>query len=328
MKHVSMVIPEGDVVLGSVVGPVMILNWANEVLAAQGLPGAYTVDVVGTGAEKPTDRGIFAIRPNRRFNELERTDLVLIPAFSGNPMLSIAKNTEAIAWIQRMKGQGAEVASMCTGAFLLAATGLIDGQSCTTHWAVAGLFRQAFKNVDLREERIVTDANGFYSSGGAFSYLSLVMHLLQKFNGPEMAVLAAKTYEVEMGRHSQNMFMVFQGMKDHGDEQVLKAQSLMEMRYAEPLNMETIASELALSARNFNRRFKEATALTPLDYLQRVRIEAAKRQLESGANVNEAMYASGYSDDKAFRSVFKRRTSMSPVHYRARYARAPLSVAA
>lgn len=328
MKHVSMVIPEGDVVLGSVVGPVMILNWANEVLAAQGMPGAYTVDVVGTGAEKPTDRGVFAIRPNRRFSELDRTDLVLIPAFSGNPMLGVAKNKEAIAWIQRMQAQGAEVASMCTGAFLLAATGLIDGQSCTTHWAVAGLFRQSFKNIDLREERIVTDANGFYSSGGAFSYLSLVMHLLQKFNGPEMAVLAAKTYEVEMGRHSQNMFMVFQGMKEHGDGPILKAQARMEAGYAEALNMEELAAELALSPRNFNRRFKEATALTPLDYLQRVRVEAAKRHLEGGAPVNEAMYASGYSDDKAFRTVFKRLTSMSPVAYRARYARGPMSVAA
>jgi transcriptional regulator GlxA family with amidase domain len=328
MKHVSMVVPKGHVVLGSIAGPVMIFNWANEVLEGQGMAPAYHIDVVGAEDEKQTDHGVFAVRPNKRFAQLDRTDLVLIPAFAGNPLDSVAKNPEAIAWIRSMHAQGAEVASMCTGAFLLAATGLLDGQRCTTHWAAADLFRRSFTSVDLRVERIVTDENGFYSSGGAFSYLSLVMHLLEKFNGPDMAVLAAKTYEVEMGRKSQAIFSVFQGMKDHGDASVLKAQELMEERYAEPLSMEAIAAELALSARNFNRRFKEATALTPLDYLQRVRIEVAKRRLENGANVSEAMYASGYSDDKSFRSIFKRSTSMSPVSYRARYARTPLSVAA
>jgi transcriptional regulator GlxA family with amidase domain len=328
MKQVSLVIPEGHVVMGSVVGPVMIFNWVNEVLAEQGLPPAYALDVVGAESEKLTDHGVFAVRPNKLFAQVKRTDLVLIPAFAGNPMMSVMKNAEAIAWIQAMREGGAEVASMCTGAFLLAATGLLDGQRCTTHWAAADLFRRTFTDVDLRVERIVTDENGLYSSGGAFSYLSLIMHLLGKFNGPDMALLAAKTYEVEMGRRSQEMFSMFQGMKDHGDTSVMKAQELMERRYAEPLAMEGLATELALSPRNFNRRFKEATALTPLDYLQRVRIEVAKRKLEGGANVQEAMYATGYTDDKSFRTVFKRLSGMSPNAYRSRYARAPLSVAA
>lgn len=319
MRHISILVPNGEPILSSVVGPVMVFNWVNSVLAAQGHPPAYAVDLVGVAPETGLYEGVFAIRPSKRLHELERTDLVLIPAFNGDLVELVRMNEDAIAWVRAMRTAGAEVGSLCTGAFLLAATGLMSGQRCTTHWLVSDLFRTTFPDVDLRVERIVTDENGIYSSGGATSFFNLVLHLVEKFNGRDMALQAAKTFEIDIDRSSQGVFLVFQGMKGHRDMEVLKAQRIMEARHEEALNMEAIALDLALSPRNFSRRFKEATGLTPLEYLQHVRVEVAKKNLERNSPVNDAMYASGYSDHKAFRQVFKRLTSMSPTAYRARY---------
>jgi transcriptional regulator GlxA family with amidase domain len=323
MRHVSVLVPRGDLILSSVVGPVKILNWVNTELRSRGQEPVFQVDLVGVEPGKDLYHGLFSIHPNKHLGEVQRTDLVMIPALSGDLLRIVADNREAVDWLLQMRERGAELASLCTGAFLLAATGLMDGQRCTTHWTVAGLFQQAHPRVELRVERIITDENGFYTSGGAYSFLNLVLHLVEKFAGRDLALLAARIFEVDVDRGSQAAFLMFQGMKEHGDAPVLKAQQRMETDYGGSLNMETLAEDLALSPRNFGRRFKEATGLTPLDYLQRVRVEVAKRTLESQAQVNDAMYAVGYSDHKAFRSIFKRLTSLSPAAYRARYARLP-----
>lgn len=322
MRHISILVPKGDLILSSVVGPVKVFNWVNAVRRREGLPPAYEVDLVGTEDDKPLHNGFFAIRPNKQLHEVRRTDMVLIPALGGDISAAVAANAEAVRWVLDRREGGAEVGSLCTGAFILAATGLMDGLPCTTHWLMAELFRRSYPRVDLRVERIITDQNGIYSSGGAYSFLNLVLHLVEKHNGRDVALQAAKMFEIEIDRGSQAGFIVFQGLKDHGDKEVLSAQHIMEDRYGDGLNMERLAMDLALSPRNFVRRFKEATGLTPLDYLQRVRVESAKKRLEGGSGVNDAMYACGYSDVKAFREVFKRIAGMSPATYRERYMRA------
>jgi transcriptional regulator GlxA family with amidase domain len=161
-----------------------------------------------------------------------------------------------------------------------------------------------------------------YSSGGAFSYLNLILYLIEKYAGRDMSVLAAKVFAIEIERENQLSFIIFQGQRGHEDELVKKAQEYIEKNYQEKITVDQLASMLALSRRNLERRFKKATANTVVEYIQRVRIEAAKMTLEKAReNVNDAMYKSGYTDTKAFRSTFKKITGLSPIEYRSKYNR-------
>jgi transcriptional regulator GlxA family with amidase domain len=164
-----------------------------------------------------------------------------------------------------------------------------------------------FPDVDLVTDKIITDEKGIYSSGGAFSYLNLILYLIEKYAGREMALLSAKVFAIEIQRENQLSFTIFQGQKAHSDEPVKKAQLFIEDNFTNKISVDQLASMLALGRRNLERRFKKATANTVVEYIQRVKIEAAKNSLEShGDNVNEVMYKVGYNDPKAFRTTFKR----------------------
>ncbi len=216
--------------------------------------------------------------------------------------------------------QGAEVASLCIGAFLLASTGLLNGKKCSTHWKYANLFRSMFPEVNLVDDKIITEEQGLYSSGGANSYWNLLLYLLEKYTDREIAIIASKVFAVEIDRSSQSAFIMFNGQKAHEDEPVKKAQEFIENNIADRISVEELALKFAIGKRNFERRFKKATNNTPVEYMQRVKIEAAKKRLESGRkNVNEVMYDVGYTDTKAFRTVFKKITGLSPIDYRNKY---------
>lgn len=255
-------------------------------------------------------------------DQVHKTDLIIIPAIQGEITASIKMNYAYVPWITEQYKMGAEVASLCTGAFLLASTGLLKGKKVSTHWIAADAFRQAFPDVKLQPERIITDELGMYSSGGAYSFLNLMIYLVEKFCGREMAVYCAKLLEIEIERKSQSPFAIFVGQKEHEDEPIRQAQLFMENNVSNKLSVDQLSGMFAISRRNFERRFKKATSNTPVEYLQRVKIEAAKKSLESSReNINEVMYAVGYSDSKAFRTMFKKITGLSPVSYRNKYNR-------
>ena len=219
-----------------------------------------------------------------------------------------------------MHAGGAEVASLCVGAFLLASTGLLKGKKCATHWLGAKDFRRMFPDVDLVSDKIITDEHGIYSSGGATSFWNLLLYIIEKYTDRDMVITMAKYFEIEIDRYNQSTFIIFQGQKDHEDEPVKQVQEFIEKNYHEKITVEQLTTMLALSRRNFERRFKKATSNTVVEYMQRVKIEAAKKGLETGKkNVNELMYDVGYSDTKAFRTVFKRTTGLSPIEYRNKY---------
>ncbi|HTF19431.1 MAG TPA: helix-turn-helix domain-containing protein, partial [Chryseolinea sp.] len=214
-------------------------------------------------------------------------------------------------------------ASLCLGAFLLASTGLLSGKRCATHWMAESAFRKMFPDVTLVTEKVITDEHGLYSSGGAFSYMNLILYLIEKFAGREMAVLAAKVFAIEIGREDQLSFIIFQGQKDHDDHQIKKAQEFIEANFQDKITVDQLASRFAIGRRNLERRFKKATSNTVVEYIQRVKMEAAKINLESSReNVNEVMYKVGYTDTKAFRNTFKRITGLSPLQYRIKYNKA------
>ncbi len=214
------------------------------------------------------------------------------------------------------------MASFCIGAFFLAATGLMKGKQCATHWSAANQFRLQFPDVNLADDKIITAEDGIYTSGGAYSFLNLLTYLVEKYAGRDIAVLIAKTFMIDIDRVSQSPFIIFQGQKNHEDETIKKAQEFIEKNYQEKIGVDQLASMLAQGRRNFERRFKKATSNTVVEYIQRVKIEAAKKDLETKRkNINEVMYGVGYADTKAFRTVFKRITGLSPIEYRNKYNR-------
>jgi transcriptional regulator GlxA family with amidase domain len=232
-------------------------------------------------------------------------------------------NQELIAWIAAQYKNGAEIASVCTGAYLLAATGVLDGKSCSTHWIAADNFRTMFPKVHLQTDKLITDEHGIYTNGGAYSFLNLMIYLVEKKFDRQTALYCSKVFQIEMDRQSQSEFIIFKGQKMHGDDMVRQAQAYIESNLAEKISVEHLSARFAVGRRHFDRRFIKATGNTPLEYLQRVKIESAKRAIEtSRKTINEVMYEVGYQDVKAFREVFRKVTGMSPLEYRNKYSKA------
>jgi transcriptional regulator GlxA family with amidase domain len=203
---------------------------------------------------------------------------------------------------------------------LLASTGLLNGKKCSTHWNAANEFRSMFPEVELVDGSIITEANGIYSSGGANSYWNLLLYLVEKYTDRDTAILASKYFAIDIDRESQASFMLFQGQKDHGDAAIVTVQDFIEANYNEKITVDLLAEQVALGRRSFERRFKKATNNSVVEYVQRVKIEAAKRSFESSQkNINEVMYDIGYTDTKAFRTIFKKITGLTPIEYRNKY---------
>lgn len=319
MKHVTILVP-GEAVLASIVDPRTIFTGANDFLIASGKEPAFQIQLVALTKEVSLYNGSFTVHADLLLNELKQTDLIIVPAIGGDLKTSLERNSAFIPWIQDQYLKGAEVASLCVGSFLLAATGLLNKKECSSHWVTADLFREMFPEVILVDGRIVTEQQGIYSSGGATSYWSLLLHLIEKYAGREIAIIASKIYALEIDRKTQSPFVMFNGQKNHIDESIRLAQEFIEKNVTEKIGVEELAVKFAIGKRHFERRFKKATNNTPVEYIQRVKIEAAKKQFEtSGKNVNEVMYNIGYNDAKAFRNMFKKITGLSPLKYRNKY---------
>ena len=320
MKHVSILIPHGHTSVVNIEGTHQILNEVNSFRASTEKPPLFKVQLVGISKETSQRNGLFKISPDVLIQDVKKTDLIIIPAIHGDPKTVMKKNAEFIPWIIQQYEDGAEVASFCIASFFLAGTGLLSGKQCATHWTAANDFRAMFPDVNLVDDKIMTEEDGIYTSGGAYSFLNLLVYIIEKYAGRDIAILTAKAFMIDIDRISQSPFIIFHGQKSHDDEPVKKAQEFIESNFEEKITVDKLASMLALSRRNLERRFKKATANTVVEYMQRVKIEAAKMSFESSReNVNEVMYEVGYSDTKAFRTIFKKITGISPVEYRNKY---------
>ena len=284
------------------------------------MPPLFKVQLVGLSKETTLTGGLFTANTDATIQDIKKTDLIIIPAIDGEIKSAIKANEAFIPWIVKQYKGGSEIASLCLGAFLLASTGLLSGRKCATHWMAENEFRTMFPDVNLVTEKIITDEQGIYSSGGAFSYLNLILYLIEKYAGRDIAILSAKVFAIEIDRDSQLSFTIFQGQKEHDDEPIKKAQEFIEKNYQDRITVDQLTTMLAIGRRNFERRFKKATSNTVVEYMQRVKIEAAKKGLEnSRKNVSELMYEVGYTDTKAFRTTFKKITGLSPVEYKHKY---------
>jgi transcriptional regulator GlxA family with amidase domain len=320
MKHLTILVPDGENNLSSIVGAYKIFTRANAFWKAAGKRELFKIELAGISKKVELYEGLFSVKPHTQISGIKKTDLIIIPSLNHNYQKAVKGNQVMIQWIQRQYMQGAEVASICTGAFLLASSGLLDGKTCSTHWSVADNFRTMFPKVDLQTDKLITDENGIYTNGGAYSFLNLLIYLVEKHYDRQTAIFCSKVFQIEMDRQSQSPFTMFIGQKTHGDDVVKKAQAYIEGHLDEKISVEHLSSHFAVGRRNFDRRFIRATGNTPVEYSQRVKIESAKKAFETTRKpINEVMYEVGYSDVKAFREVFRKITGMSPLAYRSKY---------
>lgn len=322
MKHLTILVPNGQNNLSSIVGSYKIFTRANEYWKKANGRELFKIELAGISKKVDFYDGLFSVKPHTHISEIRKTNLIIIPSLNYNFQKTVKENKAVIEWVEHQYKHGAEIASICTGAFLLASSGLLKGMTCSTHWAVADSFRSLFPDVDLQTDKLITDENGIYTNGGAYSFLNLVIYLIEKYYDRQTAIFCSKVFQIEMDRQSQSSFIIFKGQKQHDDELVKKAQAYIESKPDEKISVEELSSKFAVGRRNFDRRFIKATGNTPAEYAQRVKIESAKKAFETTRKtVNEVMYDVGYSDAKAFREVFRKITGVSPLEYREKYNR-------
>ncbi len=323
MKHLTILVPDGHPNPITIISTFMAFVQAEKHRAMKKQKPVFDkIILAGISETVSVFNGMFSVAPVADISEITATDLVIIPAFlpQTNPEQNIELNKRTMEWILHQYKNGAEVASLCTGAYVLAATGLVDGKKCSIHWNDADKFRSMFPHVNLVADQVITHEYGLYTCGGAFSFMNLIMYLIEKYYGRELAVLSSKLFQIDLDRSSQSPYIVFNGQKSHNDPIVLQAQEFIEQHATTKFSAEELAEKLAVSRRSFDRRFIKATGNTPTEYCQRVKMELAKKQIESSRKtVQEIMYEVGYSDLNAFREVFRKITGLSPIAYRNKY---------
>lgn len=281
----------------------------------------FDVELVGVKNKKVNVADNFHIDCHTTLDQVSKTDLLLIPAMEFDVEEKLKQNKSCISHILRLHKKGVEIGSMCTGAFLLASTGLLNNKSATTHWYAATMFRSMFPKVRLLDEKIIVDENGIYTSGGAASSLNLCLYLVEKYCGKEAAVLSSKMLLMDMNNHYQLSYSMFIPQVQHNDQEIGKAQKLIETS-PEKLSIDQLAQKVNLSRRSFVRRFKASTGNTPIGYIQRMNVEKAKRKLETTNNtIENIFYSLGYNDLNSFRKLFMKYTALSPREYRKKYKR-------
>ena len=324
MKHLSILVPDEQTnmsTIACIVGAYQVFSEANNYLASKGEKPVFNIVLVGATRNDFLDNNLLSVKHQFAITEIENTNLIIIPASLIRSYETASKNNKVLVdWVTKQYKKGAEIASMCAGSFMLASTGLLTGKVCSTHWALSETFRELFPDVNLQTDKLITDEDGIYTNGGAYSFLNLLMYLVEKFYDRQTAIHCAKYFQIDLERNLQAEFSIFNGHKKHNDEAIATAQKIIEENYQDKISIEKLSSDLGVSRRNFDRRFIKATGITPLDYLQRVKIEAAKKMFETTRKtVNEIMYDVGYNDAKAFREVFSRVTGLSPLDYKSRY---------
>jgi transcriptional regulator GlxA family with amidase domain len=282
---------------------------------------AFEVKIVTSDGQPVMALNQVPVVPACAMHDIQDVDLIIIPSQGFFFDLQSEAHIARVDWLKKWSKNGADLASVCTGAFTLAATGLLDGKSATTHWGMARQFKKTYPEVKLRTDLMVTDEGNLFCGGGITADLNLSLYLIRKFCGREIALQSARCTMADLDRISQAPFSVFVPEKNHSDRGILKAQDWIEENYQKNVNLQELAATTGVSLRQFNRRFKSATGETGIKYLQLVRIEAAKMALiNTDQSFEDISRNAGYENVSFFRRVFKSNTSVTPVVYRQRFS--------
>lgn len=324
MPHITCLVLEGCLFSGTagLMDAFSIANLWQRSIAQEDAGPLFETEIVSVDGKPVTARGDIRLQPQRAMGAVGKTDVILVPPLLPNLGPPPDGIDDVLNWLIDHYRRQTLIGAMCTGTFLLAETGLLDGRRATTNWQYARMFQRRFPRVRLQPEKVMTEDSGLICSGAATSFFQLALHLIDAFGSEDLARNCAKALLVDPNRESQAPYAIFDFPRHHGDAGVLQAQRVMESRYAEPLAIDDVAREVGISPRHFKRRFKQALGEPPLGYLQRVRIEAAKQKLErSRTPVSEITWQIGYADTSSFCRLFKKTTGLSPRDYRERFGR-------
>ncbi|MBA1149390.1 helix-turn-helix domain-containing protein [Ectothiorhodospiraceae bacterium WFHF3C12] len=323
--HVSLVAVEGTLAM-PVAGLYEVLT-AFPVVAPfnEDVPASppFDVEIVGPARTTMSAASGLPITIQRAFAEIERTDIVIVPAMAVETGWDTGRHAELVDWMRRMHAGGAMLCSACTGLALLAETGLLDGRQATTHWAFAPEFHRCFPKVDLRVDEVLVTAGEreeFAMSGGAASWQDLVLYLIGRFVSPAAAQAIARFELLERHAEGQAPYLPFMPQREHGDALVLGLQQWLDENYSVASPVAEMTQQSGLSPRTMERRFRQATGHSPISYIQQVRVEAAKRRLErTDTPIDLIAWEVGYEDAAAFRRLFKRIARVTPGAYRKKF---------
>lgn len=318
MKLVAILIPKHYKLL-SIAAIVEVFDAVNRMHVEMGKEAPFGIQLVAFHAEHESME--FYGYPVSTLEDAAAPQLVMIPSFStDNISETIGLNAKIIPWLRTQYETGSELACFCTGAFLLGASGLLNGKLATTHMDAGAAFAKSFPEVKLMLDKTVTADSRLYTSGGATSTFHLLLHLVNRHCGKAVAIRIAKLFAVDMDRHNQSYFGSFEPLHDHADELVATAQKSIESNYHDVGTIEEMIRDIPSSRRNIVRRFKQVTGVTPIEYLQQVRVAAAKKLLEqTSQQMSEIVFNAGYNDAKAFRKVFRKSVGMTPSEYREKF---------
>jgi transcriptional regulator GlxA family with amidase domain len=322
MKTVALLAVQ-NCMYSSITGPFDLFSVASS--EAQRVSGVYAEPLFQPIVVAPVNREITAfngmpVQAGAFFTEETVYDIVVVPVIFGDLELLLA-DRETIDWLTRQGERGACLCSVCAGAFLLAKTGLLKGRKATTHWNLADNFAKRFPDILLKREKMLIDEGDCITAGGVSAYMDLSLYLVARFGSPELAAMLSRILLIDPARRLQSPYQTCTFNKNHGDAEIHAIQEWLEEHFTQPVTLQVLAGRTALGERTFMRRFKKATGDTPLEYLQQLRIEAARKLLETTSETIDGItLKSGYEDISSFRKLFKRYTGLSPSGYRRKFS--------
>ncbi len=310
-----------DCTASMIAGVLDILSFANSQHKSKNKNDLFEVEILTETGDTVNGFSKFPIHAQRSIRTKLQYDLLYLPGFVGDLEELLLRQKNLINWLTRQYEKGTILTAACNGNFLLAEAGVLNGKRATTHWSLIDVFRKRYKEITLEPEKIIVDNGSILSAAGVTAYFNLALFLVERYGSKELALTSAKVFLVDSGRKIQTPYQMFQVAKNHGDDEIVSIQDWLENNFNENITLERMAEVCNLGKKTLMRRFKKVTGETPLIYLQKLRIENAKRLLESKrVSFNEITWKVGYNDVSSFHRVFKSQTGLTPIEYRSKFS--------
>lgn len=323
--HKVVILGSSNATYSSIMGPMDMFLQAGVLwngIMGEDLTPQFSVKLVSLDGKPLKNHSGVTVKPHCSTQDIDEVDLVIIPSEGFQIDVSNKDFQHRVKWVKSAYENGAMLASSCTGAFLIAETGLLDYKSATTHWGLSKIFRQHFPKVELKEDLVVVDEGRILTAGGVTADLNLSIYLINKLCGREVAMQTSRCTLVDINKNHQSPHISFMIEKNHGDSDIFDSQNYIEKHFHDNLSIPLLAKKLRMSERNYNRRFKEATGETAISYIQKLRVEQAKKLLESRkVSFDEISYKVGYENTSYFRKLFKKNTGLSPNEYKKKFSK-------